>query len=252
MSWVFFYLSVSASYLLLFLQCKYVKSMNSENEEKKNKLLSFLSSSLLKNVLFTIGAIALFFSGVIVYGIILNLRTIPLKDCMLQKGYRQLNDVNIIVDRATYTLSVYEDTVLIKSYRASFGRNLIDKKKQFDDGATPVGIYKICSINNNHIYHKFLKLNYPNLDDASEALRKSIITQKQFNQLKFEYYYEDCTNSETVLGGNMGIQGIGRLNSIFKNLPFVYNWTDGSIALCNEDLDEIFSVIKIGTQVVIR
>jgi len=55
-----------------------------------------------------------------------------------------------------------------------------------------------------------------------------------------------------VLGGNICIHGIGRLNSIFKNLPFVYNWTDGSIALSNESLDEILSVIKTGTQVVIK
>lgn len=226
--------------------------MNSENEEKKNKIALILSSSLLRNVLFTIGAIALFFSGVVVYGIILNLRSIPLKESMSQKGFRELSNVNIVVDRTNYTLSVYEDTVFIKSYRASFGRNLSDKKKLNEDGATPVGLYKICSINSNHTYHKFLKLNYPNLDDASEALRKSIITQKQFNQLKFEFYYEDCTNAETVLGGNIGIHGIGRLNPIFKNLPFVYNWTDGSIALCNEDLDEILSVIKVGTQVVIK
>lgn len=226
--------------------------MNIETEEKKNIIKSFFSSSLLRNVIFTIGAIALFFSGVVVYGIVLNLRTVSLKESMLQKGFRELTDVNILIDRKTYTLGLYEDTVLVKSYRVSFGRNLADKKKLSDDGATPVGVYNICSVDNNYKYHKLLKLNYPNLDDASEALRKSIITQKQFNQLKFEFYYENCTNSETVLGGNIGIHGIGRLNSIFKNLPFVYNWTDGSIALCNEDLDEILSVTKIGTQVVIR
>ena len=55
-----------------------------------------------------------------------------------------------------------------------------------------------------------------------------------------------------VLGGNIGIHGIGRLNSIFKNLPFVYNWTDGSIALSNEDLDEILTVINTGTNIVIK
>jgi murein L,D-transpeptidase YafK len=226
--------------------------MNSDTEEKNKGFFLLLRGALLRNVLFTIGTIALFFSGVVVYGIILNLRTIPLKESMIQKGYRELSDVNLLVNRSNYTLDLYEDTVLIKSYRASFGRNLFDKKKLSDDGATPVGIYKVCSINQNHIYHKSLRLNYPNLDDASEALRKGLITQKQFNQLKFEFYYEDCTNYETVLGGNIGIQGIGRLNPIFKNLPFVYNWTDGSIALCNEDLDELLTVVKIGTQVVIK
>ena len=226
--------------------------MNPEPEVNNNGVIEFLGNPLLRNVIFTIGAIILFISGVIVYGVILNLRQVPLSEAMAQKGFRNLSDVNLVVDRKTYTLNVYEDTVFIKAYRVSLGRNLSDKKKLSEDGATPIGTYKICSISNHQTYYKFLKINYPNLEDASEALRKSLITQKQFNQIKFEYYYEECVSSNTVLGGNIGIHGIGRLNSIFKNLPFVYNWTDGSIALSNESLDEILSVIKIGTQVVIK
>lgn len=204
--------------------------MNSEQEEKNNSIITFFSSPLLKNIIFTIAAMALFISGVIVYGVILNLREIPLSEAMAQKGFRTLSDVNLLVDRKTYTLNLYEDTVFIKSYRVSFGRNLNDKKKLSDDGATPIGIYKICNISSNETYYKFLKINYPNLEDASEALRKSLISQKQFNQIKFEFYYEECVDYNTILGGDIGIHGIGRLNPIFKNLPFVYNWTDGSIA----------------------
>jgi len=226
--------------------------MNSEQEEKNNSIITFFSSPLLKNIIFTIGAMTLFISGVIVYGVILNLREIPLSEAMAQKGFRTLSDVNLLVDRRTYSLNLYEDTVFIKSYRVSFGRNLNDKKKLSDDGATPIGIYKICNISSNETYYKFLKINYPNLEDASEALRKSLISQKQFNQIKFEFYYGECVSYNTILGGDIGIHGIGRLNPIFKNLPFVYNWTDGSIALSNESLDEVLSVINTGTQVVIK
>ena len=226
--------------------------MNPEEEEKKNRIISFLGSSLLRNIVYTIGAVALFISGVIVYGIILKLREVPLQEAIAQKGFRTLSSANLLVDRKTFSLILYEDTVFIKSYRVSFGRNLTDKKKLVDDGATPVGIYKICSITDDEMYHKFLRINYPNLDDAAEALRKSLITQKQYNQIKFEFYYEECVDPSPVLGGNIGIHGIGRLNSIFKNLPFVYNWTDGSIAMSNEDLDEILTVISTGTNVVIK
>ena len=55
-----------------------------------------------------------------------------------------------------------------------------------------------------------------------------------------------------MLGGEIGIHGIGRLNYIFKNLPFVYNWTNGSIAMSDEDIDELYSVVKLGTKVVIK
>jgi hypothetical protein len=101
-------------------------------------------------------------------------------------------------------------------------------------------------------YHKFLRLNYPNLNDATEALRKGIISQKEFDKLSFQFYYDDCPDLVTALGGNIGIQGIGEYNSIFKNLPFVYNWTDGSVAVSNESIDEIYSVVKKGTKVVIK
>lgn len=223
-----------------------------ENGRNNYLIKSFLESSLLRNIIFTIGAIILFLSGIIVYGIVLNLREIPLEEAMAQKGFTKLEDVNLVVNRKTYTLNLYEDTVFVKSYRASFGRNLLDKKKVANDGATPVGEYKICSIQNDPTYYKFLKLNYPNLDDAVEALRKSLITQKEFNEIKFQFYYEDCIDANTVLGGNIGIHGLGRLNYIFKNLPFVYNWTNGSIAISNENLDEILKVIHKGTKVVIK
>lgn len=216
------------------------------------KIKSLFDNSLIKNILLTIGTIALFLAGIIVYGIILNLRQLTLTEAMEEKGFTKLKNVNIVVDRKNYTLGVYEDTVLIKNYRASFGRNLFVKKKSSDDGATPVGNYKICNIQPEYRYYKFIKINYPNLEDATDALRSGILTQREFNQIKFEYYYSDCTSSDTELGGNIGIHGIGRLNFIFKNLPFVYNWTDGSIALSNEDMDELISTVKKGTQIVIR
>ncbi len=55
-----------------------------------------------------------------------------------------------------------------------------------------VGEYKICSIDTSNIYYKFLRLNYPNLIDDAEGLRRGLITQKEYNELKFEYYYAEC------------------------------------------------------------
>ncbi|QQS38204.1 MAG: L,D-transpeptidase [Ignavibacteriales bacterium] len=196
--------------------------------------------------------IAVFLVGVVVYGVILNMREVTLQKAMLDKGYRILKNPNIVIDRKSFQLSLYEDTVLIKSYRVSFGKNINEKKNRANDYATPVGEYQICSVDTLHQYHKFLRLNYPNLDDASEVLRLGLITQKEFDDLRFQYYYGGCTDYNEVLGGNIGIHGIGRLNYIFKNLPFVYNWTDGSVAMSNENIDEIFSITGVGTKVVIK
>jgi murein L,D-transpeptidase YafK len=167
-------------------------------------------------------------------------------------GYTELTNPNLVIDRKNYTLSLYEDSVLIKNYRAGFGKSIKQPKKRAGDNATPVGEYQICSIDTAHKYHKFLKLNYPNLDDAADALRKGWISQKEFNEIKFQYYYEGCIERSIVLGGNVGIHGIGKFNFIIKNLPFVFNWTNGSIAVSNEDIDEIYSIVKVGAKVVIK
>ena len=216
------------------------------------KAADFVNKDLFRNVIYLTFAIIIFFSGILVYGVLLNLREVPLAEAMLNTGFTEITNPKIIVDRHNYTLGIYEDSVLIKNYRVSFGKSVQTAKTRADDNATPVGVYKICKMFKTHKYHKFFQINYPNLEDGANALRKGWISQKEYNNIKFEYYYEGCTKFHNVLGGNIGIHGIGELNYIFKNLPFVFNWTDGSIAMSNENIDEIYSVIREGTEVVIK
>ncbi len=212
----------------------------------------YFNVNMLKNIFFFSGGIILFIVGVIIYGIILNLREVPLQEVMAEKGITKIENPSIIIERKKYLLSLYEDTVFVKSYRVCFGRNVSNKKLKLNDLATPVGNYKICSIDTSSVYNKFFRLNYPNIDDAIEGLRKGYISQTEFDKIKFEYYYKDCPGSETALGGNIGIHGNGRLNYILKNLPFVFNWTNGSVALSNENIDELYKVIRRGTNVSIK
>jgi murein L,D-transpeptidase YafK len=212
----------------------------------------YLNKEVLKNIIYLTLAIILFFFGILVYGIILNLREVPLSEAMLKAGFTEIKNPKLIVDRRNYTLGVYEDSVLIKNYKVSFGKSLIEPKTRAEDKATPVGVYKICKIFLNHRYHKYFQINYPNLEDGANALRRGWISQKEFNEIKFQFYYEGCTKYNRLLGGDIGIHGIGELNYIFKNLPFVFNWTNGSIAMSDENIDEIHSVIREGTEVVIK
>ena len=216
------------------------------------KAADYLNKDVLRNVIYLTIAIAIFFFGVIIYGVILNLRNVPLSEALLKTGFSEITNPKIIIDRHDYTLGIYEDSVLIKNYRVSFGKSVLTPKTRAGDKATPVGVYRICKIYTTHKYHKFFQINYPNLEDGASALRKGWISQKEYNDIKFQYYYEGCTKFHTILGGDIGIHGIGELNYIFKNLPFVFNWTNGSIAMSNENIDEIYSVIREGTEVVIK
>ncbi len=216
------------------------------------KVSEYLNRDVLRNVIYLTFAIVIFFFGVLVYGVILNLRDVPLAEAIIKTGFTEITRPKIVIDRQNYTLGIYEDSVLIKNYRVSFGKSAQMSKSRAGDKATPVGVYRICKIFKTHKYHKYFQINYPNLEDGASALRKGWISQKEFNDIKFQYYYEGCTKFHNVLGGDIGIHGIGELNYIFKNLPFVYNWTNGSIAMSNENIDEIYSVIKEGTEVVIK
>lgn len=218
-----------------------------------NSLLrQYTDRHTVRNILYMSAAIILFMFGVIVYGVILNTREVPLSEAMLEKGFSKLKHPSIRIHRASYILELYEDSTLVKSYRVSFGRNVHKLKSKAGDEATPVGTYEVCSIDTGYKFNKFFRLNYPNISDASDALRKEWITQAQFDQIKTEINNGECPAFNNILGGNIGIHGIGRLNFIIKNLPFVYNWTGGSIAMSDEDIDELYTVIKVGCKVVIN
>ena len=230
-----------------------MKEEKRENTEYSgNRVSNYINKNTLKNVFFFSGGIILFIAGVIGYGIILNLRTVPVKELMAEKGIKKIDHPLIVVDRKEYALSLYNDTTLIKTYRAYFGRNVQLAKTRKGDLSTPVGEYVICRIDSVYKYDKFFRLSYPNISDITEGLKKGLITQQEFDTIRDELKGQGCPRAGTVLGGNIGIHGLGRLNFLLKNLPFVYNWTDGSVAISNESIDEIYPLVKKGTKVVIK
>ena len=204
---------------------------------------------MLKNILYISGSIVLFFAGVILYGVILNLREVTLREALLEKGLVKLNDINIIIDRKNYRIELYSDKILIRTYKAVFGKTTGTFKTSATDNVTPIGDYKICSLDSLSKYHKFLQLDFPNEHDAAEALKQDYINSNEFGKIILAIKKNECPPQETKLGAEIGIHGIGKYNAIFKNLPFSFNWTNGSIAVSNENIDELYSVVKIGTPV---
>lgn len=204
---------------------------------------------MLKNILYISGSIILFFAGVILYGVILNLREITLKEALLEKGLIKLNEVSLIVDKKNYRIELYSDKILVKTYKAAFGKNSGTLKISASDNVTPIGDYKICAIDTISRYHKLLHLNYPNEQDAAEALKQNYINTDEFSTIMLAVKKNECSPKETKLGAEVAIHGIGTYNIIFKNLPFSFNWTNGSIAVSNENIDELYSVVKLGTPV---
>jgi len=207
---------------------------------------------VLKNILYFTASGILFFIVMVLYGIVLNLSEHSLSETMAANGIVSINNPKIVIVKRNNSLSLYDDTQLVKSYKAAFGRNKSKFKTSVDDYITPEGTYKICSIDTNKTYYKFYKLDFPNKRDAAEALKNDDITKDEYFKIVESRKENECPSSETRLGSNIGIEGIGTYNFIFKNLPFVFNWTNGSIAISNENIDELTPYLKIGTVVEIK
>ena len=72
-------------------------SLNNTNDNHEPYSNHF-SSNIWGNVFLLSGGIVLFFAGIILYGIIINIREIPLKEQMKNKGIEKINLPNIIVE----------------------------------------------------------------------------------------------------------------------------------------------------------
>jgi len=185
----------------------------------------------------------------ILYGMLKNSNDVPLEKILAEKKLDLTSSMNLVVDKKAQHLIVYADTTFVKFYKVSLGRNQRDIKSSVDDYITPIGEYHICSIEESEDYYKFFRLNFPNKLDAAEAYKNEDISKSEYDRIIESIATNHCPTGNTRLGANIGIQGIGAYNFIFKNLPFIFNWTNGSISISNESIDEIYPYVKIGTKV---
>ena len=182
---------------------------------------------------------------------LLKVTDVPLENILTKKKIDLSSNLNLIVDKRGHKLLVYSDTTFIKSYKIAYGRSQNNIKRSLDDYVTPIGEYSICSIDVSENYYRLFKINFPNIHDAAEAYKNGDISKNEYDKIINSYDTSKCPTSDTKLGANVGIHGIGVYNFIFKNLPFSFNWTNGSISISNENIDEIFPYIKLGTKVTI-
>lgn len=174
-----------------------------------------------------------------------------LDEAMAQNSISKLSNVNIVIRRQSQILMLYSDTTFIKQYTVIFGRNGNSKTKK-GDLATPRGSFEICGIDLSQNYYKFIKFNFPNIEYANEAFRNKLISEEVYSNFVEVSTTGECPKNNPAISEPIGIHGFGKLNFIFKYLPFSVNWTNGSIGMSNEDLDELLTCVSKGTKIVIQ
>ncbi|MEJ5165908.1 MAG: L,D-transpeptidase, partial [Thermoanaerobaculia bacterium] len=135
----------------------------------------------------------------------------------------------IVVIKDERVLKVLRNGRVFKLYSVEFGKNPLSKKTKSGDLATPEGRYKITEKKGfgRTKYYLALLLNYPNEEDKrrfEEAKRKGLIPK----------------NSK--IGGLIEIHGDGGLG---------IDWTQGCVALSNEDMKDLYNLSFVGMPVYI-
>lgn len=135
----------------------------------------------------------------------------------------------IIVDKLAHLCQVYVDGQLQAEYEIELGPRWMGQKYLQGDHATPEGRYFVTQkkAGDETRYYKALEINYPNAEDS----------------VRFSMAQESGSIPATAHpGGLIEIHGDGGKGS---------DWTAGCVALQNQDMDEIYSLVGVGTPVTI-
>ena len=135
----------------------------------------------------------------------------------------------LVVMKSERTMYAYSKGKLVKVYHVAIGKNAVGDKEYEGDRRTPEGSYYIEDKNPNSGYHKNLGISYPDKTDLREARAKGV-----------------------PAGGDVKIHGLKNGRGLLGKFHRLRNWTAGCIAVTNEEMDELYNAVAIGTPIIIR
>ena len=135
----------------------------------------------------------------------------------------------ILIDKFAHTCKIYQNKKPLRIFSVELGPNWMGDKIRKGDKATPEGIYRITEKKKGSEtkFHKALLISYPNNEDV-----------QRFQAAK----NNGLLSAKTEIGGLIEIHGSGG-----KGI----DWTDGCIALENNDMDVLFRLVAVNTPVII-
>ena len=131
---------------------------------------------------------------------------------------------SVVVRKSDRKLYLMNGQNVVRSYRIGLGFSPNGHKTAKGDGKTPEGTYRIDRKNPQSKFHLSLGISYPNAADRAHS--KSLGVDP---------------------GGDIFIHGEDTKPHFWKR-----NWTQGCISLKNEQIEEVYALVRIGTPVLIQ
>jgi len=123
----------------------------------------------------------------------------------------------VVVRKSERRLFLYRDGRELKSYHISLGLNPSGPKEREGDFRTPEGRYSLTRRNPESDFFLAIQVSYPEAQDL-EAARRSGVRP----------------------GGSIMVHGLPNIMKYPRERYLATDWTDGCIALSNEDMLEVW------------
>lgn len=128
----------------------------------------------------------------------------------------------VVVIKSKRILYLVSNGEVQGQFHISLGANPNGHKRQEGDEKTPEGNYMLDFKNENSQYFKSIHISYPNIEDKTYA-----------------------KNHQLNPGGMIMIHGQRNYFGWLSPLMQKYDWTDGCIALSNEDMEKVWEFVDI-------
>lgn len=130
------------------------------------------------------------------------------------------------VDKSARKMYLIQGDRIVRWYHISLGANPKGHKLREGDQRTPEGRYLLDFINEKSRFYRSIRINYPNENDVKRAQKLGVNP-----------------------GGQIMIHGQKDNNDSLPGSGRSKDWTDGCIAIANEEMDELLRLVKLGTPI---
>jgi murein L,D-transpeptidase YafK len=132
----------------------------------------------------------------------------------------------ILIQKKKRSLSPMSGNEVLKTYKVALGTEPVEPQERQGDHRTPEGMYSVDRKIPNSQFHKALHTSYPNAADREHARKLGVSP-----------------------GGDVEIHGLGAEWGWVGSNHTLKDWTDGCIAVTNEEIDAIYPQVSPGTVV---
>ena len=135
----------------------------------------------------------------------------------------------VVVLKKQRTLTLMKDGQALKTYSIALGGEPVGPKEREGDHKTPEGVYVLDRRNPKSKFYRAVHISYPNEEDRARARKLGV-----------------SPGADIMVHGLPN--GFGWLESLHRQR----DWTDGCIAVTDQEMDEIWRAVADGTPIEIR